>query len=159
MRHINSRIALRIAAACAIGVTVAACNPLTIPNPFGGAPLVLTGNFNSDLPSIQSYAADLKAGAKADVAQVQAAFAKLCPYVSNAQAALPDAQTKAATVIGTDVATKNVNNASDGLNVAGKICATGISTDLKTAFINGVKAVTSVYNLVKYGTVTAPVGG
>jgi hypothetical protein len=84
-----------------------------IRDPFGGPPLVLTGNLQADLPGIQSYAADIKAGVKKDAAEVQAVFQQYCPSVNDAAtaaASVDPANVAANTGLTVSAATKQVGN-------------------------------------------------
>lgn len=145
MKMIKSVVAIAMA-----GTLLAACN-ITIPAPGGGAPLVLTGNYNADLPSITAYRAALTAGLKADSVKLQAFFAASCPYVASAQAQLPAAQTAAQQVMTASAAAKQINNASAALNVAQQVCNGASASNLQGIFTAAVDAFQLVYGLVKNG--------
>lgn len=144
---------LRIAAVVFAGSLLSACFA-TIPNPFGGAPLVLTGNLAADLPGIKAYAADLKAGVKNDVAAAKAVFATYCPAVDETATAVgtvtPGQVVNAtATIISASVAEQKISQAQRAVGDAQLICAGGTATDIKTAFINFAAAATDVYNWIR----------
>lgn len=150
---------LGLAAAAALSLSLAACN-LTVPNPFGGPALNLTGNLGNDLPGIDAYASAVKAGIKTDVAQIRSVFVdQLCPLISSTQVSLADpgtaatVQNAAAAVLGSATAAqKQVNNVGTGLRLASQFCAAGSAPDIKTAFTRGVDAVKTVENLIKHGS-------
>lgn len=146
-------------AAVALALVVAACNPVTIPNPFGGPSLVLTGNYQNDLPSIQAYAASIKAGVKKSDAEIQGWLNELCPFVTQAQVQLTDPATmdfiyKGASVVnGTQSgANKQISSVQSGLTIASKACAVGTATNLAQAFVAGVDAVVTIQSLIKTGS-------
>lgn len=141
----------KILAICAVALFCAAC---TVHNPFGGPDLVLTGNLTADMPSIQAFQASLKAGIKADAAKVRDVFVQLCPHISEGQklAAGAPAQAAAATVTGSDDnGHKLITNINSGLSIGSKFCISGTATDLKSAFIAAVDAVSAIYSLVRNG--------
>lgn len=147
----------------AIAPLLAGCL-LTLPNPFGGTPLTLTGSLKNDLPGIEAYASAVKAGIKTDVAQIRTVFVDyLCPLVSSTQVSLADpgtaqtVQNTATAVLGSATAAqKQVNNVGTGLRVASKFCAAGTAADVKSAFLAGVDAVKTVENLIKQGSAGVP---
>lgn len=149
---------ISLAAALVCALAVAACQ-VTIPNPYGGPSLTLTGNYKNDLPAIQAYAASIKAGVKKTNAEIQGWMVELCPFVSDAQAQLADPNTMAfiqkgaAAVNATQSsADKTVSNVQSGLAIAAQACAVGTAPNLATAFVAGVDAVSTVQNLVKTGS-------
>ncbi len=147
MKHFReAAIAIAIAGAALL---LAACNPVTIPNLFGGPPLVLTGNYNADLPSITAFNATVKAGIATDAATLQSYFVALCPYVADAQNQLPAAQTAATHLMTPSAAAKQTNNAAIALNVAQRACVAGTAPNLKVVFTAAVQAVEYVYGMVK----------
>lgn len=148
---------LRLFAVVAVSLGLAAC-VVTIPNPFGGPVLTLTGNYENDLPSIQAYVASLKAGAKADAATARGWLLELCPLIPQAEAQLNDPQTMTYIVAGAKLANmtdsalqKQLANVNAGLNVADKACATGTAPNWGTALIAAVDAVTTIRTLIKAG--------
>jgi hypothetical protein len=135
----------------ALALSLAACSaahPWTIKNPFGGAPLVLTGNLGNDMPSINAYNATLQAGVKADVTELQGYFTTLCPYVAQAQAALPNALPVAQQALGTTAGQKQISNATQALTVAQNFCAVGTASNLQAAFTAAVQAVNFIRGLI-----------
>lgn len=149
---------VRLSVAGCIALVAAACQ-LTVPNIYGGPDLTLTGNYKADLPSIQAYAASIKAGVTKNAAEIRGWLIELCPYVSDAQAQLADPSTAAfiqkgaaavnATASG---ANKQISNVQSGLAVAAKACAVGTAPNIATAFVAGVDAVSTVQNLIKTGS-------
>lgn len=147
-----------LAVALMSAFAVAGCQ-VTIPNIYGGPDLTLTGNYKADLPSIQAYAASIKAGVKKSAAEIQGWMQELCPYVSQAQAQLADPGTVAfiqkgaaavnATQSGAD---KQISNVQSGLTIAAKACAVGTAPNIASAFVSGVDAVSTVQNLIKTGS-------
>lgn len=147
-----------LAAALMSALAVAGCQ-VTIPNIYGGPDLTLTGNVKADMPSIQAYAASIKAGVKKNAAELRGWMDELCPYVSQAQAQLGDPSTVAfiqkgaAAVNSTQSgADKQISNVQSGLTIAAKVCATGTAPNIATAFVSGVDAVSTVQNLIKTGS-------
>jgi hypothetical protein len=117
-----------------------------IRDPFGGPPLVLTGNLQADLPGIQSYAAE-----------VQAVFQQYCPSVNDAAtaaASVDPANVAANTGLTVSAATKQVGNVQSAANLAVTICNGGTATDVKTAFVNFAAAAKTVL-----GWINAAKGG
>lgn len=110
-----------------------------IANPFGGAPLVLTGNLQADMPGIQQYAADIKAGVQKDSAEVRAMFMQYCPSVNDANSAAQSVNPNSVastTGVTVTVAQKQVGNVQAATNLAVVVCNGGTATDVKTAFVN-----------------------
>lgn len=150
---------IQLVAAAALSLSLAGCL-VTVPNPFGGAPLTLTGSLKNDLPGIEAYASAVKAGIKTDVAEIRGVFVDyLCPLVSGTQVSLADpgtaqsVQNTATEVLGSATAAqKQINNIGTGLKVASKFCAVGTAADVKAAFVAGVDAVKTVENLIKQGS-------
>lgn len=141
-----------------LGVVLGACQ-VTIPNIFGGAPLVLTGNYTNDRAGIDAFAASIKAGIAADATTVQGWFNELCPDVAQAQQTLADPTAQAtiqqgASNIGlTASATKvQINNINQGLSLGAKFCSVGTATNLQAAFLAALDAVHAVENLIKSGS-------
>lgn len=156
MKHFDRRFAGRLFAVAVLGLTLAACKTVTIQNPFGGAPLVLTGNLGADLPGIKAYAADLKAGVKNDVAAARAAFQQYCPAVDDASTAVGTVTpgqvvNSTAGAISTTAASQKISQAQRAVGDAQLICNGGTATDIRTAFINFAKAATDVYNWIRQG--------
>ncbi len=150
----KSRLIL-LAAAAAFSLLAAAvltaCNPITIKNVFGGPPLVLTGNYQADLPSIQAFNTSIKAGAAANLATLQSYFIAACPYVADAQSQLPAAQTAAATVLTPSAAAKQAANVSTALVAAQKLCSAGTATTSSTFFSAVVDGISWVYGMIRAG--------
>lgn len=140
---------MKIIVAASLAFTLAACNPVTIPNPFGGPPLVLTGNYNADLPSITAFNTTLKAGVQADAAKLQAFFQAACPYVADAQAQLPAAQQAAAQIMTASAAQKQIGNAAVALTAAQKVCNGATASNLQGIFTAAVDAFEYVYGVIK----------
>lgn len=145
---------IRMMSAVALcAVAVAGC---TIQNPFGGPSLSLTGSLTADMPGIQAYAASIKAGVKADIGKVQDFFQTVCPLLPQAQTAVSDPTTQqlAVTVTGSDTGgQKLISNLNTGLQVGGKVCATGTSTNWGQALVTTVDAIKAVESLVKTGSI------
>lgn len=147
-----------IVAAIIGSLALAACQ-VTVPNVYGGPSLVLTGDYSADLPSIQAYAASIKAGVKKNASEIRGWLVELCPFVADAQASLDDPsslaliQKGAATVNASSSGVdKQINNIKSGLTIAAKACAVGTAPDIATAFVSGVDAVSAVQNLKKTGS-------
>lgn len=143
----------KVAMIVAVGVSLAAC-VVTVPNPFGGAPLVLTGHLAADMPGIKAYAADLRVGIKADAVAVRAAFIQYCPTVdevATAAGTVTPGQVVNASggLITATAASKQIGNAQKGIGTAQLICAGGTATDLRTAFVDFAQAATQVYGWIK----------
>jgi hypothetical protein len=138
-------------AAASVAALLAACNPITIKNVFGGPPLVLTGNYNADLPSITAFNASIKAGAAASAATLQSYFVAACPYVADAQSQLPAAQAAAASLMTTTAAAKQAANVATTLTAAQKLCNAGTATTSATFFSAVVDAFEWVYGMIKNG--------
>jgi hypothetical protein len=144
------KIAARFAL-LAVALALTACNPVTIGNPFGGPPLVLTGNYNADLPSITAFNASIKAGIKADVALVRQFFVNACPYVADASSKVPVAQAAAQQLgMSASAAEKQAANVHQTLIAAGKLCAAGTATDSQSFFSAVVDAFEWVYGMIKH---------
>lgn len=145
------KIAILTAGALALG----ACNrTFVIPNPFGGAPLVLTGNLANDLPGIKAFAADIKAGAKADAVAVRETFQQYCPAVDESATVagtVTPGQVVDATggLITVTAASQKINQSQQAIGIAQRICAGGTSADIKSAFVNFAAAATEVYGWIK----------
>ncbi len=139
----------KLAIAGALALALGACNPITINLP-GLPTLTLTGNLGNDMPSINQFNTALKAGAKSDLATLQGYFNTFCPYVPQAQADLPQAQSAAQSLgMTSSAAAKQVGNAATALTVAANVCATGTSTNWTAAFQNAVTAFDLIEGLVK----------
>lgn len=145
-------------AAVASGFLLAACNPVTIPNPFGGAPLVLSGNLHNDLPGIKAYAADLKAGVKKDVHEVHDFFVAHCNtvYAIDAEAQSLTATDVANAINGSGVASitqtaaeKQLGNVQEGTGLAKTVCDGGSATDIKTVVVNFAQAAEQIVKWLK----------
>lgn len=147
----STRIALVICAAASL----AACNPITIPNPFGTGPaLVLTGNAKNDAPSWRAFTAGLKAGVKADEAAARQFFLDNCPAVQNAsvQVATTSAVDVAAAtggIVSETAAQKQINNVQQGLSEAQSICAAGTAGSWVTAVKNATVAFQTIASWFK----------
>jgi len=148
---------LRVCVVAAAAVAVAGCM-VSIPNPFGGAPLVLTGSLSNDMPSILAYETAVKQGVATDVASAKQFLSSVCPSVSDVQNAVANANPSAiSSTLGITVtaAQKQVSNASQGVAVAANVCAGGTATDWKTAASNFVTAAKIVYGWFASKPVTA----
>ncbi len=118
-----------------------------VPNPFGGAPLQLTGNLTADMPGIQAYAADIKAGIAKDAAEVRAMFQTYCPTVNDINSAAQNTTTDFVvknTNITQSAADKQLGNVQKSTALAATICAGGTASDVKTAFVNFAAAAKTV---------------
>ena len=147
----------RIAAVAVAAAALAGCM-VTIPNPFGGAPLVLTGNLSNDMPSILAYETAVKQGVATDIASAQQFLLSVCPSVSDVQTAVANANPSSiSSTLGITVtaAQKQISNVSQGVQLASTVCAGGTATDWKTAASNFVTAAKIVYGWFASKPVTA----
>lgn len=134
--------------AATMGLCLGGCM-VSIPNPFGGPPLMLTGSLANDMPGILAYEQAVKAGIKSDVASAQAFLIGVCPSVSDVASAVSTADANAIagnTGITVTAAQKQISNATQGVQVAQAVCAGGTATDIKTAALNFVNAAKIVYS-------------
>lgn len=141
----------KIIIALPVALTLGAC---TIANPFGGPPLLLTGNLQADMPGIQAYAASIKAGVKKDAGEVRAMFLQYCPTVADANAAAKATTTDQVVtysggVVTQTAAEKQLGNVQAATELAVTVCNGGTATDVKSAFVSFADAVKIVAGWIK----------
>jgi hypothetical protein len=139
---------LRLALVAGAGLALAACNPVTIKNPFGGVPLVLTGNLQGDMPGILAYEQAVKQGIAADAASAKQFLIGICPTVQQVAAiatGTDPASISSSLGITLTAAQKQVSNAQQGAAAATAVCAGAAATDVKTAAASFVTAAKIVY--------------